>query len=33
MEYKLNENSIEEQRKEKIKKHYKADIDLLSVLL
>lgn len=33
MEYKLSSTSIEEERKEKIQKHYKANIDLLSVML
>lgn len=33
MEYKINQGSLDEERKEKIKKHYKADIDILSVLL
>lgn len=33
MEYKLNAQSIEVERKEKIERHYKANVDLLSVML
>ena len=33
MEFKLNPGNLEVERKEKIQQHYKADIDLLSVLL
>ena len=33
MEFKMNEPSLEEDRKSKIEKHIKADIDLLGVIL
>lgn len=33
MEYKINANSLEEERKQKIEKHIKADIGLLEVIL
>lgn len=33
MEYKLSSASIEEERKDKIEKHYKANIDILGVML
>lgn len=33
MEYKINPQSIEEERRHKIEQHYRADIDILDVLL
>jgi short-subunit dehydrogenase involved in D-alanine esterification of teichoic acids len=33
MEYKMNESSIQAERKEKIEQHYAANLDLLAVIL
>lgn len=33
MEYKINPGAIDEERKRKIEMHYRADVDILGVML